>query len=351
MARYIGRWEGGEVLRLKNGRRAYIINKRIGGRRWRITTRASTLAEARAVFLRFVVNPDTFRLVAPAPEPGRGPVHLGDTLLNKFLPFSRTKGNTSDWVAEQRVHLKVLQSGLAGEDLRGLPLGRLPPLVAGRAHRTAVAKALYAWLRKVEHRLAASEDPTFGTLVTPRRKPGERRIADKAVPREHIRAVVGQLSARWAALLELQAGTGIHTTELQRFARSGRLLPYVGPQAASVVMVVPLHKNGDEHRVALNKRLAAVARRALDGGTFCGEAYHQHVRRACLRAQVPHFTPGRMRHTVATELVEAGADIVAVSTFLGHRTPQTTRAWYARFATPRNPALDFNSSASKGLGR
>jgi hypothetical protein len=35
-------------------------------------------------------------------------------------------------------------------------------------------------------------------------------------------------------------------------------------------------------------------------------------------------------------MVEAGADLASVSTFLGHRTPATTRAFYARFATPRN---------------
>jgi integrase len=185
------------------------------------------------------------------------------------------------------------------------------------------------------------EDPTFGALSVPQRKPSERRIADKVVPREHVQGAARFLTRRWSALLTLQSSTGIHTTELQRFARSGRLLAYVGPQRrAKAVMVVPLHKNGDEHRVALNTALAAAAKRVLDGGPVTYQAYHRNVRRACHKAQVPAFTPGRMRHTVATELVNAGADMAAVSTFLGHRTPQTTRAWYARFATPRNPSLD-----------
>src|SRR5262249_19351487 len=100
--------------------------------------------------------------------------------------------------------------------------------------------------------------------------------------------------------------------------------------------------NGDEHRVALDEALASSAQKVLDGGRFGTKGYHFYIRRACIRAQFPVFTPGRMRHTVATELVTAGPDMASVSTFLGHRTPQTTRAWYARFATPRNPALASN---------
>jgi integrase len=338
VATYLGRWEGGEVLRLEGGRRAYVISKRIHGRRFRVTTRAATLREARVIYRRFIADPDGFRLVE-RPDPTRAPVRLDDDLIARFIQYSRGKGNTSDWIAEQKNHLRALQKGLRNTDLRGLRLGTLLPLVSGNAHRTAVAKSLFSWLRKVEHRLSATDDPTFGTLTVPQRRPGARRLADKAVGRDAIDAALARLPERWRALLALQSRTGIHTTELQRFAKGGRLLPYVGPQCAAAIMVIPLHKNGDEHRVALDETLASAARAVLEGGPFTGEAYHAHVRRACLLAQVPVFTPGRMRHSVATELVTAGADMASVSTFLGHRTPQTTRAWYARFATPRNPAL------------
>jgi hypothetical protein len=340
-AQYVGRWEGGEVLRLKDGTRSYFVTRIIRGRRFRFSTRARTLPEARAVYRRFIADPDGFQLVAPPADPRHGPIFLDDDLVAAFLAHSDAKGNTRAWIRRQRSHLCVLQNALEGEDLRRLGLGRVLPLVAANTHRIAILKTLYAWLRKTEHLLTAAEDPTFGVLSVPQRKPSERRIVDKAIPREHIRRAARFLVGRWSALLTLQGGTGIHTTELQRFARSGRLLSYVGPQRrAKAVMVVPLHKNGDEHRVALNSALLAAAKRVLEGGPFTYQAYHRNVRRACLKAQVPAFTPGRMRHTVATELVNAGADMASVSTFLGHRTPQTTRAWYARFATPRHPLLD-----------
>ena len=51
-AQYVGRWEGGEVLRLKDGTRTYVLSRTIRGRRFRFSTRAKTLPEARAVQLK-----------------------------------------------------------------------------------------------------------------------------------------------------------------------------------------------------------------------------------------------------------------------------------------------------------
>jgi len=57
---------------------------------------------------------------------------------------------------------------------------------------------------------------------------------------------------------------------------------------------------------------------------------------ACLKAQVLAFTPGRMRHTVATELVNAGADIPGrrgrfstSATGAPHVLPKRHSPWYA----------------------
>src|SRR5262249_48607606 len=76
MGTYIGRWVGGEVLELEGGGRSYIVSKSIRGRRYRFSTRASTLPEARAVYRRFIANPDGFQLVAPPPDPAHGAIEL-----------------------------------------------------------------------------------------------------------------------------------------------------------------------------------------------------------------------------------------------------------------------------------
>jgi site-specific recombinase XerD len=48
-----------------------------------------------------------------------------------------------------------------------------------------------------------------------------------------------------------------------------------------------------------------------------------------------------MRHSIATAAVNAGADLEAVSAFLGHKNPKTTRRFYATHgAVRRVPTLN-----------
>jgi site-specific recombinase XerD len=53
------------------------------------------------------------------------------------------------------------------------------------------------------------------------------------------------------------------------------------------------------------------------------------VRRACRRAGLPPFGAHRLRHTVATQMLNAGASLAEVGQVLRHRDPQTT-AIYAK---------------------
>jgi integrase len=52
-----------------------------------------------------------------------------------------------------------------------------------------------------------------------------------------------------------------------------------------------------------------------------------------LKFKVP-VTAGSFRHTVATEAIERGATPEQVSAFLGHRSPQTTKRFYATLSVP-----------------
>lgn len=53
------------------------------------------------------------------------------------------------------------------------------------------------------------------------------------------------------------------------------------------------------------------------------------VKRACLRAGLPHVSPHRLRHALAGELLRQGAGLVAISQVLRHRNRATT-AVYAK---------------------
>jgi integrase len=50
--------------------------------------------------------------------------------------------------------------------------------------------------------------------------------------------------------------------------------------------------------------------------------------RAVKRAGLSHLTPHGLRHTFATEALEAGVDVVFVSKLLGHSSTSVTQAIY-----------------------
>ncbi len=62
--------------------------------------------------------------------------------------------------------------------------------------------------------------------------------------------------------------------------------------------------------------------------------FEKAVKGACLAAKIPPFTPGRLRHSIATHAINSGADMAAVASFLNHKSPRTTARFYATLATP-----------------
>jgi len=92
--RYIGRWEGGEVLRTVTGR-VYVISKNIHGRRLRLSTRASTPARGQGGLPAFHPGPRQLPVggsttgagAGSGPSPSRGGYHRC-----RFSPVRRSEG-------------------------------------------------------------------------------------------------------------------------------------------------------------------------------------------------------------------------------------------------------------------
>lgn len=253
---------------------------------------------------------------------------LDESLIGRFAAYSQGKGNSTKWTREQTRQLRRLAARLGPVELAGLELRRLVPAVEGRHHAIATVKALYAYLRKRTFELEPAQDPTLHRLTVPPSRVGPV----KAQPPARVRRALRALREPWRSRLRLLRETGIHTTELHRFIETGRIVAYRG-QPGAVAFLEVRHKGGQAHRVALSRRQAALARRVKAAGPFTDEAFHLNVKAA------GGFTPGCMRHTLATEFVNAGVDMAATATFLGHRTMETTRRYYARFAVPHNPTL------------
>ncbi len=379
-------WEqrGGRIRFDAKGRPVYVIRKQIGGRRYEVSTRRHTLVAALAEWEKFEKDPDGY---AAGGDAGHAAMYLDNKLAERFLAWSAgERANTSGWVAKQRDFLADWMEHLHGVNLRRLSLrDHVVPALEGatsRRHRLAVLKALYSWLRKHEHDLTSAEDPTID-MPLPQIEPAQWKRT-KVIPRDHIDLVLEYLRAAeqdrkakreareqarrpknesnvlqlvpanetakeprdgpWSDALTVQAGTGWHTTEVVRFAATGSIEPLpktVQQDGVAGVLVCSEHKSGEPIRTRVSTAVVDAAKRLLAHGAISREWYDRAVRDACAAVKrpdgkigIPVFTPGRLRHSVATWAIEAGADPASVAAFLGHKSPRTTRRFYATHASP-----------------
>jgi hypothetical protein len=332
-------WPGGYVRADKRGRKVYWIRRMLEGTRYHLSTRCTNLRSAMAELVRFEADPVGYR-------PGGGlagePVVLDSKMVERFVEWSRTdEGNSKVWVQQQRMYLLWWRKALNGVDLRRCSLERdiLPALdgAKSRGHRIAVLKRVFSWLVAVERKLRPAEDPTFRALKVPQAKP-EQWKRSKAIPFAHYTAARAGLVGHWRDALDVLAGTGWHTTELCRFARAGAVEAYHGRQeGVTAILACPEAKSGAPHRTAVGEDVEGAGRRLLDRGSVSVPKLNAAIAQACAAAEprpVPAFTAGRFRHSVATWAIEKGADPAAVATFLGHKSPRTTKRFYATLAVP-----------------
>lgn len=340
-SRYVP-WAGGYVRTEMDGRtQTYWIAKMVRGTRYHVSTKAHTLKDALVELDRFTADPDGYS--AGTPDPKGQPVKLTAELIDDFLTYSReVKKNSPRWVQEQGFYLKGGQNGwdrawltvLGTVDLKRVSLSRdIEPALKGdsasvRQKRIAVLKALYGWLRKVLHTVSPTEDPTFGTLAVPQLPPAQL-TKEKAFSQKDFRAVLKKLSGNSADAATVQAATGWHLTETIRFARSGEI--------EGNVLICPMTKGGEPLRSSVSKRAAAAARRLREHGTLNEKHYREALLKAHEEAGLKPGTvnPGKFRHSVATDAINRGASPAEVSGFLGHKSPRTTKRFYATFATPK----------------
>jgi hypothetical protein len=338
-AGYVETWDGGYVRRDAKGRQTFVICKMIKGRVFKVSTRTHTISAALEEWKRFQADP---RGYVPGGSEHKEPIYLDEKLAEDFLTHSRdVDRNSKPWVRKQKGYLAWWAEELGGVDLRRANLAHdilaaLKKTKDARNHRIAVLKRLYSYLRTVRHVLSAAEDPTFGTLRVPQSSP-EQWKREKAIPKEHYLLAREHLAPHWRNPMDIQAGTGWHTTELRRFAQSGQVERYPkrgGAEGVAGVLVCPQTKGGEMLRTAVSEEVQEAAKRLRERGSLSAEKYGLAVKAACKAAGIPVFTPGRFRHSVATWAINNGADPATVAAFLNHKSPRTTRRFYATHAVP-----------------
>jgi integrase len=350
---YLENWKHGFIRVDAKGRKTYVIREMVNGERLKVSTRAHTLDGALAAYALWSKDPAGFEngpQLAPPLAPQQ--VLLTRGLVDEFLEWSQEtgfhgRGNTVGHVANQRIAMDFWLKHLARRDLHHVDLERdiLPVLIgqSQQANRRRTLKAFFSWLRSEDggNRIKLAEDPVARALKVPKSDPRARTKANKAVAWRDLLKVRDALQGHWRAAFEVQMATGWHGTEIKRFAIGGVVEKYNGPQkGVGAVLVCPEHKNGGEHRSAVDKAAVAAAKQVLAYGSFEPANYSREVLRVSAVVKVKTFTAGQLRHSVATHMInDLGADLATVSTFLGHKSPATTARFYATHTVPKNPTF------------
>lgn len=366
---YHDNWEHGFIRIDQKGRKTFWIRVQTAGKRIKVSTGAHDLQTAMKEYEVWAKNPSGYVRGTSVGLGGTAAVYLDQVLIDRFLDWSRKAGhkghgNTLSHVSDQRIALNFWLTHLGRRDLKRLDLDRdiLPPLKdqPQQVNRRKTLKSFYSWLRSDAgrdangYRFRIEDDPTSALEVAKNDPTRRHRPDNKAVPWDHILAVRNALTGNWKDIFKVQMASGWHATELLRFARSGSIEVYSGPMGAAGVLVCPLHKIGNEHRTAVNAETLEAARAVRAYGGFNPKRYTRIVEAAATELgkkqpkkipedlRIKPFTAGQLRHSVATYMIGQGATVYEVATFLGHRSLETTKKFYATHAIPWNPMLAIN---------
>ena len=324
-------WDGGYIRTNSKGRPTYYIFRRIGGRLYEISTRCTTSGAAEKQLKLFEGDPAGYRPGAA----GEGAVLLTPDLIEQFLKWSKyAKRNSATWVRDQQTALRWWIDRLGRIDLRRLEAPEvvryLDEAETGRKQKIATLKTFFSWLRR--ERQALTNDPT-ATLSVPQSRP-EQWTVEKVIPAADYRKVRAKLDAPWRDAIDVLAGTGWHVSELLRFAATGRVDAHPMREGARV-LACPQTKGGEPLRTEVSAAVADAGQRLLSHGAIDYFDFRDALIEASKAAKLKEpIKAGRFRHSVATWAINSGADPAAVAAFLGHKSPATTRKFYATHAVP-----------------
>jgi integrase len=307
----------------------------VSGRRFHVSTRAHNITSAMKHWERFQSDPDNYR-----PADGKVGLQLTVELCAEYRTYQLEQKRVSGkWAADCVRYLAHWCIDFGGRDLRKLQLHELKAAVekrkSSKQHRIIAIKGFFKWLRREKGLLKHGEDVTLD-LAVPQADPAKftRR---KVVEVERVRAVVRAMPQPHRDVMILLAGTAWHVSEARRFASSGEIVRSLQPGILSVLVTRHKTKKLTRTGVVLQETLDAARRVRARGRIACDKWLGTVTAETCDRLGLPRFTPGVMRHSVATWGIEAGADMATVSSFLDHESKKTTARWYVDTAHAKQP--------------
>jgi len=320
----------------------FIIEKKIGGKKFHRSTHATTLRGALKQLERFEADPQAFT--------ARGTVTLGalaltETLIDEFHAWHEPQVSRK-WALNVRNVLVDWANHLKGSDLRRLSIANdLKPHLkaeAQRHHRVKAIKMLFKWLREEKEAVTRAQDVTLD-LPVPIIRPAQDTGNVKAVSWEAVTELAPHLPIHVRDALELLAATGWHVEEVRRFAAGGTIREPDAADSGEVVGVLGVvHKSGKRHFTALlHPQHLAVARRIRERGKLIdNNRLRKHMLRGAglvtkaRREKDPEAKPfvpfqlGQLRHSITTWLRQQGVAMRDIAEYVGHDSERTTSRHY-----------------------
>jgi integrase/recombinase XerC len=199
------------------------------------------------------------------------------------------------------------------------------------ARHVAAIRTFYRWLLREGH----TESSPAELLQSP--KVGQRlpRVATVQEAEDlFVEPPASPLQLRDRALLEVLYGAGLRVGEAEALDRDEVDL------VAGVVRVRK-GKGKKERRVPLGPPAIAAVREWIEaspdggpplflnarGGRLTARSMRRIVRKAGLKAGVAGLHPHALRHSFATHLLDAGADLRGIQELLGHASLSTTQRY------------------------
>lgn len=335
--KYVEPWDGGYIHRQKDGRKLFVIQREIGGKRFHVSTRAHSSTAAHEQLKKFESDPEAYVEQMRNRRPDEGGLQLTAELVLELKShmLTRPRPTSRPYAVRTARILREWITDLNGRDLRKMTLADYKDCL--RQHDTDVPgrivaiKTLCTYLRQERSVLDRKDDATLD-LPVPQAVP-EKHKRRKAVPIEDVRAVLGVLVPPYRDALLLLAHVGWHTSELRRFMSEPESRIASGRGDVLGVLQVR-HKSGATTRTPVRDRAVLQAAERLRARATTLPLLNDALDSACLVAKVPKFTAGVMRHSVATWAIESGTPPEQVAEFLGHRSKSTTLRFYADVAVP-----------------
>ncbi len=230
--------------------------------------------------------------------------------------------------------LEALKAAMKGGEIVGASLGDLRSWLAMESTAPASIQRRIATVRTF-FRWAMREGLVVVSPAERLRAPKVRRPLPRVVEVEEAAQILeGQDNVRNRAILEVAYGAGLRVSELATLdigdvdldggmvrvrlgkGRKDRMAP-LGADGVAAVRVLLTRVPVADGPLFLNRYGRRISTRAL----------YDIVRAAGLRQGVGDLHPHALRHTFATHLLGAGADIRAIQEMLGHASLSTTQRY------------------------